>query len=66
MIVPLFLSVVLASAPTTEWVDGIGRVDSKLVSHCLVVVGVPEVDLLYDASWEHFNDCVNSGRSRQR
>ena len=54
------LSGLLASTVHFEYVDGIGRVPSTVVAHCLVRVGVPEVDALYDGKWEEFSDCVNS------
>ena len=35
-----------------------GWVEGRTVGHCLLVVGVPEVDELHDQSWEEFQDCV--------
>ena len=61
----LLSSVLLATVPF-DYVDGIGKVPSKVVSHCLVQVGVPEVDYLHDGSWEEFSDCVNSMWRRRR
>ena len=48
-----------------QFVDGLGKVPVKIVSHCLVVVGVPEVDWLSDHKWESFQDCVNYLRSKK-
>jgi hypothetical protein len=58
-------SALLAAGPKSEFVDGLGWVNSKIVSHCLIVVGVPEVDWLQDSSWEQFGDCVNGLRHRK-
>ena len=56
----------MAAGPRTEYVAGLGRVDSKIVSHCLIEAGAPEVDYLHDASWELFSDCVNARRGSRR
>jgi hypothetical protein len=56
----------MAAGPQAEYVAGLGWVNSKIVSHCLVAVGVPETDWLSDRSWEEFQDCVNARRSRRR
>jgi hypothetical protein len=66
MVFPLFLSVLMAAGPQAEYVAGLGWVNSKIVSHCLVAVGVPETDYLTDRSWEEFQDCVNARRGRRR
>ena len=39
-------------------VSGIGKVPTKVVTQCLINVGVEEVDWLQDQSWENFQDCV--------
>jgi hypothetical protein len=39
-------------------VDGIGKVSTKVVTQCLINVGVEEVDWLQDQKWEDFQDCV--------
>lgn len=61
----LATSLLIAKAPS-EYVSGIGWVNSKIVSHCLVTVGVPETDHLHDHTWEQFQDCVTTLRSRRR
>jgi hypothetical protein len=61
----LLSSVLIATVPF-EYIDGIGRVPNKVVAHCLVRVGVPEVDYLYDGKWEEFSDCVNSMVRKRR
>ena len=39
-------------------VSGIGRVPTRIVTQCLINVGVEEVDWLPDQKWESFQDCV--------
>ena len=39
-------------------VSGIGKVPTKVVTQCLINVGVEEVDWLQDQKWEDFQDCV--------
>ena len=39
-------------------VSGIGRVPTRIVTQCLINVGVEEVDWLQDQKWEDFQDCV--------
>ena len=48
-----------------QFVDGLGKVPTKIVTQCLIVVGVEEVDFLYDRKWESFQDCVNYLRSKK-
>ena len=55
----------LMSFGQVQFVEGVGKVPVKIVSHCLVVVGVPEVDWLSDGKWESFQDCVNYLRSKK-
>ena len=55
----------LLSFGQVQFVDGLGRVPVKIVTHCLVVVGVPEVDWLSDGKWESFQDCVTYLRSKK-
>ena len=42
-----------------QFVSGLGKVPTKIVTQCLIVVGVEEVDFLTDRKWESFQDCVN-------
>jgi len=39
-------------------VSGIGKVPTKVVTQCLINVGVEEVDFLTDWKWESFQDCI--------
>ena len=39
-------------------VSGIGKVPTKVVTQCLINVGVEEVDWLQDQKWESVQDCV--------
>ena len=39
-------------------VSGIGKVPTKVVTQCLINVGVEEVDFLTDWKWDSFQDCV--------
>jgi hypothetical protein len=39
-------------------VSGIGKVPTKVVTQCLINVGVEEVDWLQDQKWDDFQDCV--------
>ena len=55
----------LMSFGQVQFVEGLGRVPVKIVTHCLVVVGVPEVDWLSDHMWESFQDCVTYLRSKK-
>ena len=55
----------LMSFGQVQFVEGLGRVPVKIVTHCLVVVGVPEVDWLSDHKWESFQDCVTYLRSKK-
>ena len=48
-----------------QFVDGLGKVPVKIVTQCLIVVGVEEVDFLTDLKWESFQDCVNYLRSKK-
>ena len=48
-----------------QFVDGLGKVPVKIVTQCLIVVGVEEVEFLYDRKWESFQDCVNYLRSKK-
>lgn len=56
--IALFLSTLLAASPAKVYVDGYGWVKGRTVTHCLLAVGAPHVDTLYDAQWEEFVDCV--------
>jgi len=55
----------LLSFGQVQFVSGLGRVPVKIVTQCLIVVGVEEVDFLYDRKWESFQDCVNYLRSKK-
>jgi len=47
-------------------VSGIGRVPSRIVTQCLINVGVEEVDWLQDQKWEDFQDCVWGLRNNKK
>ena len=51
------IALLIAGAPKV-YVRGYGWVPAKAVGHCLVVVGAPHVDVLYDGQWEEFADCL--------
>ena len=55
----------LMSFGQVQFVEGLGKVPTKIVTQCLIVVGVEEVDFLYDRKWESFQDCVNYLRSKK-
>ena len=55
----------LMSFGQVQFVEGLGKVPTKIVTKCLIVVGVEEVDFLYDRKWESFQDCVNYLRSKK-
>jgi len=55
----------LLSFGQVQFVEGLGRVPVKIVTQCLIVVGVEEVDFLYDRKWESFQDCVNYLRHKK-
>ena len=55
----------LMSFGQVQFVEGLGKVPTKIVTQCLIVVGVEETDLLYDRKWESFQDCVNYLRSKK-
>ena len=48
-----------------QFVSGLGKIPTKIVTQCLIVVGVEEVDWLSDGKWESFQDCVNYLRSKK-
>jgi len=47
-------------------VSGIGRVPTKVVTQCLINVGVEEVDWLQDQKWEDFQNCVFGLRNNKK
>jgi len=47
-------------------VSGIGRVPTRIVTQCLINVGVEEVDWLQDQKWEDFQNCVFGLRNNKK
>ena len=60
-----FILTGLMSFGQVQFVSGLGKVPVKIVTQCLIVVGVEEVDFLYDRKWESFQDCVTYLRSKK-
>ena len=55
----LAIALLIAGQPKV-YVEGYGWAPAKAVGHCLVAVGAPHVDVLYDGQWEEFSDCLSA------
>jgi hypothetical protein len=72
-ILTLFLSTLLLggvgsahAGGGTEYVDGYGWANSRVVAACLITVGAQHTDHLQDAQWDEWVACMAFNASKRR